>query len=319
MHPFLRYPEPPAPDYSDSENWAALPDKKDSADALPPDNRMKDGQQNASVDVFYIHPTLNFSGKSWNGDVNNKKLNKKVDIYPIRFQASAFNGSCKVYAPRYRQATLYSFTKHAGENGKQALDLAYRDVKDAFLYYLRVYNHGRPFILASHSQGSRHAYHLLYELIQNNDTLLKQLVAAYVIGFRTDTIYKNIPPCDSASQTGCLISWNTYKWGTVNSNEFLGSNYYCTNPLSWKRDSTLVPANINSGGLPRRYNRLDRGITDAKVQGGLLWIHRPKKRGYMHLGKNYHVSDYNLFYSNIRENVDLRIRSFFQKKDTITN
>jgi hypothetical protein len=174
---------------------------KDSADAIPPGSGMFDGQVTAKVDVFYIHPTLDFSGKGWNGDIRNKKLNNRVDIYPIRFQASAFNGSCKVYSPRYRQATLYSFTKQAGENGKKALDLAYEDVVRAFQYYLLNYNQGRPFVLAAHSQGSWHAYRLLHDFFDNNPALQKQLVAAYIIGFKTDSIYKNIPACDSATQT----------------------------------------------------------------------------------------------------------------------
>lgn len=311
---FANYALPPAPDYSKVTSWAALPDLKDSADALPPLAGLKDGQADAKVDVFYIHPTLDFSGRGWNGDIENKKLNRKVDIYPMRFQASVFNGQCRVYAPRYRQATLYSFTKGAGENGKKALDLAYSDVTRAFQYYLLHANSGRPFIIASHSQGSRHAYRLLKDFFENNDSIKSQLVAAYIIGFRTDTCYRTIPACDSATQTGCIVSWNTYKWGAVSKNEFLGSNCYCTNPLTWKCDSIYAGYDLNLGGLPRRFDRIDEGIADARIKDGLLWIHKPKKRGYFRVGKNYHVSDYNLFYMNIRENVKHRIDAYFEIK-----
>ncbi|MBK9526177.1 MAG: DUF3089 domain-containing protein [Bacteroidetes bacterium] len=311
---FTKYEQPPVPDYSKTGSWAALPGIKDSADAIPPGSGMIDGQAFAKVDVFYIHPTLDFSGKGWNGDIHNKKLNKRVDIYPIRFQASAFNGSCKVYAPRYRQATLYSFTKRAGVNGKKALDLAYEDVVRAFQYYLLNYNQGRPFVLAAHSQGSRHAYRLLHDFFDNNPVLQKQLVAAYIIGFKTDSVYKTIPACDSATQTGCILSWNTYKWGAKSTNEFIGSNVYCTNPLLWKCDTSYAGKELNLGGLPRRFDRVDKGITDAKIQNGLLWIHKPKKRGYFRVGRNYHVSDYNLFYSNIRKNVQERIDSYYRQK-----
>lgn len=314
IHPFSHYRVPPSPDYSNKSNWAALPDKKDSADALPPGAGLSDGQANAPVDVFYIHPTLDFSGRGWNGDIHNKKLNKTVDKFPLRFQASAFNGSCKVYAPRYRQATLYAFTKRAGENGQKALDLAYEDVTAAFQYYMKNLNKGRPFIIASHSQGSRHAYRLLSDFFENNDSLKKQLVAAYIIGFRTDTFYKTIPACDSANQTGCILSWNTYKWGAVSTNESLGSNSYCTNPLTWKRDTAYAGVKLNPGGLPRRYDRIDPEICDAKIQGGLVWIHKPHKRGYFRIGKNYHVCDYNLFYMSIRQNISLRIKTYLDKQ-----
>jgi len=318
---FRKYSMPLSPDYSNTNSWAALPDKKDSADAIPLNSNVKDNQAEAAVDVFYIHPTLDFSGRGWNGDIQNEKLNKRVDKYPIRFQASVFNGSCKVYAPRYRQATLYSFTKRGKKNGDKALALAYSDVKKAFQYYLENYNEGRPFIIASHSQGSRHAYILLSDFIEYNPLLRKQLIAAYTIGFRTDTVFANIPRCDSASQTGCLVSWNTYKWGKVTENEYLGSNYYCVNPLIWKCDTSYCGTELNLGGLPRRFDRIDENVSDAKIQNEILWIHKPKKRGYFRIGKNFHVSDYNLFYSNIRENVQTRIEEYFRtsSKNSIGN
>src|ERR1044071_1825505 len=101
---FSRYTPPPAPDYSLQKNWAALPTMKYSADAVPYGSNLKNGQADAKVDVFYIHPTMYYKVKSWNADLDDKRTNRLVDIYPIRQQASVFNESCKVYAPRYRQA-----------------------------------------------------------------------------------------------------------------------------------------------------------------------------------------------------------------------
>ncbi|MBL0034107.1 MAG: DUF3089 domain-containing protein [Bacteroidetes bacterium] len=86
-HSFSYYKEPAKPDYSDTSNWAALPTKIDSADAVPINSAEMDGQSTARVDVFYIHPTVNFSARSWNADLANEKLNKRTDEYPIRMQA----------------------------------------------------------------------------------------------------------------------------------------------------------------------------------------------------------------------------------------
>ncbi len=313
VHNFEAYVPPPEPDYQNTDSWVALPEKKDSADVLLPGSTNYDGQTDSKVDVFYIHPTIPFSGKGWNGNIHNQKLNKYLEKYPIRIQASAFNGSCKVYAPHYRQATLYSFTQRGKINGEKALDLAYEDIKHAFKFYLEHYNHGRPFILASHSQGSRHAYLLLNDFFENNTALQKQLVAAYLIGFRTDSIFEFIPRCESPTQTGCILSWNTYKWGAISTNEYLGPNYYCTNPLSWKCDSVYCGKELNIGSTPRSFKRYDVNVSDAKIENGLLWIHKPEKAGYFRIGKNFHMSDYNLFYSNIRENVQSRIDAYFAK------
>lgn len=313
IHHFGKKNIPEAPDYSRTRCWAALPEIKDSADAVPYGTTLEDLQSQAQVDVFYIHPTVDYSGKGWNADLNNKRINKRTDIYPVRFQASAFNGSCKVYAPRYRQATLYSFTKSAGENGIQALELAYTDVCVAFQYYLQHYNKGRPFIIASHSQGSRHAYRLLNDYFQNNPPLIHQLVAAYIIGLRTDSVFTFLPACTNENQTGCIISWNTYKWGAKSNNYYLGANRYCTNPLSWKNDTTYCSKAMNLGGIPRSFDRIDTEICDAKIEDGLLWIHKPKRNGYFRIGKNFHMSDYQLFYMNIRQNVKTRIDAYWER------
>ncbi len=311
FHQFSHYAPPSIPDYALEKNWAALPNKKDSADTVPVNSSEIDNQNVAQADVFYIYPTLNFSQTGWNANVDNERLNKRVDKYPIRMQASVFNGSCKVYSPRYRQATFASFLVKKGDDGKLALDLAYQDVKAAFDYYLNNYNHGRPFIIAGHSQGSRHAYRLLNEFINKNDTLRKKMIAAYAIGFNTDEKFSTIPSCDSASQNGCLISWNTYKWGATTDNKYLGENIYCTNPLSWKCDTTYISAAKNLGGVDRNF-KLIPNACDAQVVNGIVWVHRPKQGRFVKFMKNYHVSDYSLFYMNIRENVATRVKEYLK-------
>jgi hypothetical protein len=47
-------------DYSKQENWAALPTMKDNADWTP--EGLKNNQDNAQADVFYIHPTTDVTG-----------------------------------------------------------------------------------------------------------------------------------------------------------------------------------------------------------------------------------------------------------------
>ena len=84
-----------------------------------------------------------------------------VDELVLRHQASVFNGCCEIYAPRYRQATIYSFLDHT--NGAQALALAYGDVVRAFNTFLNRIEPQQPFVVAGHSQGTRHAAELVRE------------------------------------------------------------------------------------------------------------------------------------------------------------
>jgi len=149
---FDKYTPPPEPDYSQVDAWAALPWTHDEADTVPLGAGVKDGQSTAQVDVFFIYPTLDFRTDEWNANIYNKSLNNLIERTAIRGQATVFNSSCRVFAPRYRQAVLSSFTDKTG-NGQKALDLAYSDVKKAFQYYMKHYNNGRPVIIAGHSQG----------------------------------------------------------------------------------------------------------------------------------------------------------------------
>jgi Protein of unknown function (DUF3089) len=310
-----------APDYAVSKNWAALPDKKDSADAIPPNSGLKDGQSEARVDVFYIHPTVYFKGTKWNAFLDDKSTNRLVDIYPVRHQGSIFNGSCRVYAPRYRQAILSAF---ANENGQKALDLAYSDVKKAFEYFLKNQNQGRPFIIAGHSQGAFHGARLIQDFIDNDPELRKRFIAAYLIGGNaSDKMFSHIPESDSASQVGCYIAWHTRKWGTdfnapkLKAKEWPGYencyNYCCVNPLTWKRDTAYAPASLNKGSLAKDFSGLDKGMADAKQSSQhVIWSHPIKGKGYLK-GENYHVMDMSLYWMNIRENVAVRVDAYFKE------
>jgi len=320
---FEKYTTPARPDYSLEKSWAALPTKKDSADTVPYGSSLKDNQANAQVDVFFVHPTLYFKGKSWNADLDDEHTNFLVDKYTIREQASVFNSCCRVYAPRYRQATLASFKSGNGD-GRAALDTAYNDIKAAFQYYLDHYNQGRPIIIAGHSQGTFHATRLIQDFFDKDPQLRKRLVAAYLIGgAASKNMFTTVVPCDSASQTGCYVAWHTRKWGTdfraknERNESWPGydntENYECVNPLTWRRDTAYATYDLHKGAVPSTFDRIDVGLIDAKQSSQqIIWVHAPKKRGYPN-GKNYHVMDYGLFYMNIRENVELRVKEYLAK------
>jgi len=310
---------PPKPDYSNEKNWAALPSRADEAD-LTPLPEMTDNQQVAKADVFFLYPTTLTKGrpkKIWNADVNNKKRNKEIRKTPIRLQSTIFNGAAKIYAPFYRQAHIKSFGYLAGDNAEKkekaeaALALAYEDVKAAFEYYLKNHNDGRPIIIAGHSQGARHGANLLKDYFDGKP-LQKQLVAGYVIGMPIPTdFYQNIPVCESPDQTGCFVSWRTFKTGHYPKKYIYGKQITVVNPLSWKTDETVVPNSENKGAVLRGFDKIYPELVNAKAINGLLWCDRPKFPGsWLLRTKNYHAGDLNLYYLNVRENVGVRVEAF---------
>lgn len=305
---------PPPPDYSNAANWAALPTTEDFADLLP-DATLINGEDAARADVFFIHPTT-FTSKNkrtWNAYVNDRELNKKTDETTIKHQASVFNGSCRVYAPRYRQANIKVYYRRGKKHAEEALDIAYSDVKTAFEYYLSHYNQGRPIIIASHSQGSTHARRLLKEFFDGKP-LSQQLVAAYMAGMPIkQSDFTNIPPCNNPGQSGCFNTWNTWVWGSKQKKYY--QNAIATNPLNWTIDGTYAPAALNKGGVLGKFNGIVPQLTDAQSYKGILWAHKPDVKGKLLLIiRNYHVADFNLFYMNIRQNAGYRIGQFLQNR-----
>jgi hypothetical protein len=310
---FDKETHPPVPDYSQADAWACLPTKHNASDTVPPNSGEKDMQSTASVDVFYIYPTLDFSGGNWNADIHNKKLNKLIERTAVRAQAGAFNGSCKVYAPRYRQGTLACFYDKTGTgSGSKALQLAYTDIRAAFQYYIKNYNQGRPFIIAGHSQGTLMAYQLLQEFVDTT-ALRKRMVAAYLVGYHIQKDYfKNLKPCDSATQTGGYITWNTVQMNGQNSSLSKFFAGVCINPLTWKPDTGYIDASSDLGSVNYSFKKVEPHEVATAIRGGVLTVSAPVDKGYRTFRTGYHIYDYNFFYMNIRKNVQQRVEAYLK-------
>ncbi|MFY7839976.1 MAG: DUF3089 domain-containing protein [Lacibacter sp.] len=270
-----------------------------------------------SVDLFFIHPTTltdpKLNGTVWNASINDAELNAKTDYTTILYQASVFNGSCRVFAPRYRQAHLFSFFTTDSSKSKEALNLAYHDVEAAFRYYLQHYNNNRPIIIAAHSQGTLHAAMLLKKYFEKT-TLQPQLVTAYIVGLPVqETLFLYLEVCKTASQTGCINSWRTFKKGYVPTYiQVERTKAIVTNPLSWTTNDTLASRKMNEGSVLYNFNKRYLHTNSAQIHGNVLWTNRPKFLfGFFLKTKNYHAGDYNLFYYSIRNNIKQRIVSYF--------
>ena len=304
------------PDYSNLDFWAAHPWKKNASDMVP--KSLAATLKDSLADVFFIYPTTYLDSKmdlGWNAPVDNETINRKTDNTTILYQASVFNSHCRIFSPRYRQAHLKAFYTTDTLAAQEAFRIAYDDIKTAFQYYLKYYNQGRPIIIASHSQGTKHAQILLKEFFEYKD-LKKLLVCAYIIGLPVITDYfTDISLCKDSSATGCFVSWRTFRRGTDPA--FVKKEIkkaYVINPLTWKADAVLAPALLNHGGILKNFNKIVPGIVSSQVHGSILWASRPKFFGNIFLSAtNYHIADYNLFYLNIRENVNTRIVSFLNK------
>lgn len=299
------------PDYSDLNYWAAHPWKWDPSDSIPSPLR-KETLRDTSADVFFIYPTSFVDNKNerWNALIDDSVINIKTDYSSILYQASVFNEKCRVFSPRYRQANLKAFYSTDTLKSIAAFDTAYSDVKKAFEYYLKNWNHGRPIIIASHSQGTVHAARILKEFFEGK-YLQNLLVCAYLIGMPVNESYfKKISSCKDSLSTGCVISWRTFKRGYMDTTYVSKESFksIVVNPLTWKQDTGYASIFLNTGAVLKNFNKVKKEIVDAQIHQNILWTSKPKFFGNIFLkSKNYHVGDINLFYSNIRQNIRTRI------------
>ena len=308
---FEEYVQPAAPDYSDPDAWIALPDTVDRADVSPTGMDL-DGQAEARADVFFLHPTTFIRRSGWNQPLDDQQSNEFLNSWVLPAQAAAFNGCCRVYIPRYRQATIASFFDLEG-NGKKALELAYTDVVRAFDHFINNFSKGRPFILAGHSQGARHANRLLNEVI-SSEMISNQLIAAYTIG-QPIAPNGNLPVCSSATQTGCQIGWNSQTRDAVT---VIGrSDSICVNPLTWTSGNGYAPAELNLGSVDFGADAaVEEKIVDAQCEDGRLLLTTVSSNNFqsMPFGKgNYHRYEFSLYHMNIRQNAMARVGAFLAR------
>lgn len=349
-HEFFDEDHLAAPDYSDPENWAALPGRLDAADEVPPGIVPPPEGERAAA-VFYIYPTINLSKARWNMDLSDKVLTNLADQFPIKGQATAFNGCCEIYAPHYRQATLYTFLD-SGPSPYNALELAYLDVERAFDEFLTRIG-DKPIILAGHSQGTNHLIRLLQERIDNE--LYERIVAVYAIGGHVplDLISPsrvNFSICDGPDETQCIIAWDTFIDGSDplenpmrSPGHWVKDRYgwtynphhiVCVNPLSWRFDTQPSPVANHKGGLemdtselgdvfrgerpdPSARSHLRRiipNVTFARCEDdGRLSVRRQEHVTYGGgpvRGDGLHLVDYGLFWKDIYDNAIARVTAF---------
>ena len=208
----------------------------------------------------------------------------------------------------------------------------------AFKYFIKHWNHGRPFILAGHSLGSNVTANLLAQYMKDHPRVYKRMVAAYVIGYSITPRYLAQNPflkfAKGAHDTGVIISWNTEASTVAGKNPVLLPGGLVINPITWSRTQTEAHARQNlgsmeldlaTGGTPvldknghiKRFRNLANARVD-KAKGVLVCssIDASQPPYYMPGGFPMgvlHGFDYPLYFFDIRANAADRVAHFFAK------
>ena len=247
----------PKNDYAKPEAWLCWPGKAGDACAIDLSTTVvnADGSTRvetfksdpkAPIDCFYVYPTVSTDP----GVVSDMNAGPE-ELNVVRQQLARFGSKCRIFAPIYRQFTLTGLramvagTPLPGSTDPATRAVGYNDVVDAWNHYLKTENKGRGYVLIGHSQGSGALQRMIPAEIEGKP-IQKQLVSALILGSNLpvakgkDTgAFKTIPLCKSATQTGCAISFVTFRdtipppansrFGRVQNAEMEAA---CTNPAA---------------------------------------------------------------------------------------
>ena len=288
-------------DYSSDEMWAC----RENGEPTP----------DKPADVFFLCPTVN-TGRDANLDVTNPGLRAQFKR-SVEAEKGIYSDAARFFAPYYRLKAM----SHRLDPAAQ--EVAYADVKAAFLHFLEHDSKGRPFIIAGFSQGSQQAMFLIQDVLAD-PKIAERMVAAYLIGLsvteRETAGHPQLKPAQGESDTGVFVSWNTESADTKGSMLVPADTLsLCINPLNWKTDATPAPPELNEGARmdlgPR--GKLQPHYCGAVInpkRGTVNPVFTPEHPAPPHLhGGSYHGMDPCFFYGNHRRNVQTRIRAFAAK------
>ena len=326
--PFQTYQPPPAPNYLDKKAWALLPRSAGQTSGFE-----------GPADVFFIHPTTYDGGKDWNAPIDDEKSAAALDRVMLPNYAGPFISAGRVFAPRYRQASLYSQLT-LREDPRDARAFAYRDVLAAWRVFIERYNHDRPIVIVGVEQGGLLASRLLAEEVAPNTALRERLAGAYLI----ETVVpaseygpqSPLSACTARAQAYCVVAWTVARgplqqqldrslvW---NRNQLVvmdEDHALCVNPLTGTVNgvatarANLGAANATGVEWGTRPAFLKHQVDARCDPSGLLRVSRPNSQTLKVVGSwtdHLKVPGFNLFYADIEADVRARVATLLGRSD----
>eukprot|EP01065_Artemidia_motanka_P000505 TRINITY_DN1022_c1_g2_i1.p1 TRINITY_DN1022_c1_g2~~TRINITY_DN1022_c1_g2_i1.p1 ORF type:complete len:1331 (+),score=426.58 TRINITY_DN1022_c1_g2_i1:57-3995(+) len=291
------------------------------------------------ADCFFVHPTTVQRG--WGNADWDEATAVTRDV--VQQCASAFNGCCRIYSPKYRQARFQAYSCPAPSMQSQ-FDNAYADVRAAWDQYLSKHNPAgpsgrRPIVLAGHGQGSQHLVRLLQER-----PVEKSVVCAYLLGWQVgaDALGHRLPFGKEPLQTRCWVSYSVGDEsqgrpaafgcpgiGSPSPSAHTTTAPLMVNPLSWKPDASPMPPLLHRGCLQQDGSLSTGGVLGTRIAAtasgcpeiqvavakqaawGAVFCDKDQRRQWLSLRlADLHEYDYQLFWQNLRENAEARVKAF---------
>ncbi len=323
--PFQTYTAPPAPDYAKASAWALLPEAARPGAPVP------------AADVFFVHSATYDGGREWNGPVDDPHARERLVEEVLPNFAAPFARAGRVFAPRVRQASLYS-SLTLRDDARDARRFAYADVRRAFDAYLSRWNGGRPIVLVGVEQGGLMVERLAQE-VARDPAVSSRLAAVYLIDATAPAAAhapgSPVPACARRDQSGCVVAYQTALRGDFTAKDRLidhaamwtpagwiepfKGEVLCVNPLTGALGAPDAPEAANLGAAAA--TRLEWGARPALLAGqvsatcreGLLRVSRPRSPNLQHSnGWPEHLREppFNLFWADLEADAVRRVAAF---------
>ena len=276
---------PDKPDYSLGSSWYIS-------------NRSSD------VDLFYISSTETFDYDTLGKIVHYAWASDSASCPGMRQEMEGVDrilaGDLNFYSPFYRQVTMETYADESLI--AERFPTAMGDVREAFQYYLKNLNSGRPFVLAGFSQGGQALVELLKEL---PDDCQSRMVAAYVLGWKItedDLLQTNaIVPAEGRNDTGVTICYNSVESPDAANPLVSGGNTVAINPVNWTTDAT--PAVLFDSLTVTLDPATKLLLVDGYAGTGYAW------KPYFKDGC-YHTFEIRWYGDSLRENIAERCQAY---------
>ena len=323
--PFQTWRPPPAPDYAKPQSWLYRSDR-------PP--------ATAAADVFFVHPTTFDGGKAWSGPLTGQAADEGRKVKALANFAGPFSAYGRIFAPRYRQASLFAYDLTRHDDARDARRFAYADVQKAFDSFLRNDARSGAIVLVGVEQGGQ-LVERLAKAAYADPALRSRIAAVYLI----ETVAAKgdfgpsaggFPLCERREQSGCVTVYRSLfnagpdrrrlvsralVWSHEGWLEDLADRPpACVNPLTGKSDGASGGADLNLGAARAASFKegerpaLEPKSVEAACDDGLLRVSTPAQRDFQPDGdwtSRLRVPEYNLFWADFAADVKARLGAFY--------
>jgi hypothetical protein len=249
-----------------------------------------------------------------------------------------------VFAPRYRQASLYASSMTLRDDALEARRFAYGDIRAAFETYLRHDNQGRPIVLAGVGQGAKLISHLLQDVVDPDPALRQRIAAVYMLDTALPAAdygpASPLPACRQRDEARCVVAWSMVPEGKQRIAQHMlaramvwtpdnrlaplgGRPVLCVNPLLGAQSDALAPPKLNRGAA--NATGLEWGLrpsflhnqVGAQCRGGLLYVTAPTSPSLQPTGfwaRRRKARPFNLFYADIEADAEARVEALLGRR-----